>query len=225
MYLVTLLLRILHGIFQLILNSLDYFEGDYGLGDRGPTRPLTYLSSFWRWRHPDSRNTRRYTAQFHAKLFWGRNFCSSRSCHLKLNRLLSYTDILVAQVRIIFIRCPWIVVIIPVGWSFLHNIGCEVTACLLSFFKDIRQRSYLVGTNAEIINYCLMLPRHSKGLVWATMLLGSILSTWMIVAWWWWWWWWWLSLLTGKLSRSGGWDDEWEAWWWLKDSNDTDVVV
>jgi hypothetical protein len=45
----------------------------------------------------------------------------------------------------------------------------------------------------------------------------------MIVAWW--WWWWWLSLLTGKLSRSGGWDDEWEAWWWLKDSNDTDVVV
>ena len=104
--LVTLLLRILHGTFQLILNSLDYFEGDYGLGDRGPTRPITYLSSFWRWRHPDSRNTRRYTAQFHAKLFWGRNFCSSRSCHLKLNRLLSYTDILVAQVRIIFIRCP-----------------------------------------------------------------------------------------------------------------------
>ena len=151
------------------------FRGRLWSRREGPNKTY-YLSSFWRWRHPDSRNTRRYTAQFHAKLFWGRNFCSSRSCHLKLNRLLSYTDILVAQVRIIFIRCPWIVVIIPVGWSFLHNIGCEVTACLLSFFKDIRQRSYLVGTNAEIINYCLMLPRHSKGLVWATMLLGSIIN-------------------------------------------------
>ena len=151
------------------------FRGRLWSRREGPNKTY-YLSSFWRWRHPDSRNTRRYTAQFHAKLFWGRNFCSSRSCHLKLNRLLSYTDILVAQVRIIFIRCPWIVVIIPVGWSFLHNIGCEVTACLLSFFKDIRQRSYLVGSNAEIINYCLMLPRHSKGLVWATMLLGSIIN-------------------------------------------------
>jgi hypothetical protein len=40
----------------------------------------------------------------------------------------------------------------------------------------------------------------------------------MIVAWW---WWWWLSLLSGKLLRSGG----REAWQWVKDSYDTDVVV